>query len=92
MRRFRLSRSGDDDARFYVHVFPVNLDDLPDDREETSYDTLEFDLNEYGGSSGGVCFAAIDLPGYDIFAIRTGQFLVGDGTLWEGSFILDELL
>ncbi len=81
---------GDDDARFYVHVFPVNLDDLSDEGKNEGHDTLEFDLNEYGGSSGGSCFAAIDLPDYDIFAIRAGQFLAGGGTLWEGSFILEE--
>ncbi len=93
-RRLLFSKAGcvlgDDGVRFYVHVFPVNLDDLSDERKSDGHDTLEFDLNEYGGSSGGVCFAALDLPDYEIFAIRTGQFLAGDGALWEGSFILEE--
>ena len=93
-RRLLFSKAGcgqgDDGVRFYVHVFPINLDDLSDERKSDGHDTLEFGLDEYGGSSGGVCFAALDLPDYDIFAIRTGQYLAGDGALWEGSIILEE--
>ena len=63
----------DRDLLFFLHVFPVDMNDLMQGSEETGFNSINFGLIEEGGMHDGSCFAAVDLPEYDIASIRTGQ-------------------
>ena len=77
----------DIDPRFFLHVYPVSPDDLPDHGKPHGFDDLSFRFDQYGTRSGRICLAEISLPDYDIAAIGTGQFAEaagGDQNIWEG--------
>ena len=76
-------------ARFYLHLFPVNADDLPEDRQPYGFDNLDFNFHEHGWRSDGVCRAVRELPGYAVAGIRTGQSVYADGEfeqLWRAEY------
>ena len=68
---------------FFLHLYPEDAGDLPDDRRGHGFDNLDaaFELERVGGS----CVAIVDLPDYPIARIRTGQH---DGTRerWAAGF------
>ena len=72
----------DIDTRFFLHVYPSDIDDLPQDRVESGFDNLDFNLSDRGGRVGDECVARVELPSYEISEIRTGQFTL-DGRAWE---------
>ena len=75
-------------ARFVLHVFPTDEDDLPDDRRRHGFDNFDFSLREYGArTDGGGCVAAVPLPAYSIARIRTGQF-TASGERWAAEFAM----
>ena len=76
-------RAEDLDARFFLHVFPVDPADLPEHRRQHGFDNLDFDFNSHGFLTGRQCIAARDLPDYPIAAIRTGQY-TAERLLWKG--------
>ena len=74
--------------RFFLHLTPVHRVDLPARRQPFGFDNLDFRFVEYGLQFGETCVAIRELPGYDIAAIRTGQYVpTADGfnNLWEGT-------
>ena len=73
------------DLPFFLHVFPADESDLPDDRQEFGFDNLDFELMQRGGELNGDCFAVVGLPAYDVASIRTGQWVRGEGEVWEAS-------
>ena len=73
-------------ARFFLHVIPVDGDDLSEDRWLAGFDNLDFDFAGRGAISGGKCLAAAPLPDYPIARIRTGQHIPGQGNLWRADF------
>ncbi len=75
-------------ARFFLHVFPIDKNDLPDQRKQFGFDNLDFSFGAYRHKGGEKCMVARELPGYDIARIRTGQYISGKGRIWEGSFKL----
>ena len=81
----------EDEARvaFFLHVVPVDADDLPAHRVEHGFDNLDFFLWQRGGSAGGRCVAAVPLPDYPIASIHTGQY-DDTGQLWAVEFALPE--
>ena len=76
---------GADDARgrFFLSVYPVNLEDLPEDRRELGHDSLNFDFLRHGTLFGGKCIIRRELPGYETAKIATGQDVPGAGRLWS---------
>ena len=70
---------------FFLHVYPEDAGDLPDDRREYGFNNLGTALTRNAGRVGGNCVAIVDLPDYPIARIRTGQH---DGTheLWAVEF------
>ncbi len=77
----------------FLHLDPVDADDLPEARKQHGYDNLDFHFEKRGIVSGGICLVEVALPEYDIVAIRTGQYVpVGGGfeRLWEGEIHLEE--
>ncbi len=79
----------DTDAYFFLHLIPADERDLPDRRKQYGFDNLDFAFDRRGAMFEGKCMAIVALPGYDIASIRTGQFVPGEGRVWEGSFDLD---
>ena len=80
-------------ATFFLHIDPIDVDDLPADRKQYGFDNLDFGFGWHGEIVDGDCVATVPLPDYDIAAIRTGQYVRVDGGyqhLWEGEIRLDE--
>ena len=73
----------DIEARFSLHIFPVNRNDLPEERQQFAFDNLDFDFAQHGGIFHQKCAAQIELPEYEIAGMRTGQFIHGEGGLWS---------
>ena len=80
----------DTEAPFFLHVFPVHLDDLPDVRRRPGFEALDFRFGTSelswrtvaGDIFDGVCMATLELPDYAIANIATGQY-TPDGDLWR---------
>ena len=79
-------RPDDNDARFFLHVVPVDERDLPGGRRQHGFDNLDFRMEERV-MAGGRCTAVRRLPDYPVAEIRTGQF-TGEGRLWEGTVVV----
>ena len=60
---------------FLLHVFPVSLDDLPDERKQYRFANLDFLFKDLGEWRDDACVVRIALPDYDIAFLRTGQFI-----------------
>ena len=72
-------------ARFFLHVVPVDADDLPDDQLRYGFEHRDFNLPEQA-LFDGKCLAAVRLPEYAVDHVRTGQTERKDGVwtaLWE---------
>ena len=76
--------------RFFLHIVPLNVDYLPAERKEHGFDNLDFDFGVRGATFDGVCFAKVELPAYEISQIRTGQWIRGEGNVWEEEFTITE--
>ena len=79
----------DAEPTFFVHLDPVDVNDLPSHRKQYGFDNLDFAFRDHRLIKGGVCVARRTLPDYGIAAIRTGQF-TGEGKIWKGSFDVAE--
>ena len=75
--------TADIEARFLLHILPVNRDVLPEERRQFAFDNLDFDFAQHGGIFDQKCAAQIQLPEYEIASIRTGQYIHGEGELWS---------
>ena len=71
----------DMDTRFFLHVHPVAVADLPDRLQEFpdhrgayGFERRDFDFGRYGARIDGNCVAAVPLPAYPIARIETGQY------------------
>ena len=76
-------------ARFFLHVVPVDDGDLPPHRREYGFDNLDFTLAARGTRIDGNCVAVVPLPAYPIATVRTGQY-DGTGALWTAEFALPD--
>lgn len=75
----------DTEAWFFLHLTPVDADDLPGGRREHGFDNLDFRFGTRGARFDGRCVASVPLPGYAIAGIRTGQYADG-GEIWGVAF------
>ena len=89
---YRKERCGSTDTsvRFFLHVTPVDRNDLDPQKAQHGFANLDFHhrsgfrIDEFG------CRISHRLPAYAIRRIRTGQYLPGEeGRLWEGEFSFD---
>ncbi len=80
----------DTEARFFLHLYPVDVNDLPDHRKQHGFDNLDFRFDRLSVRFDGICMATVDLPEYDIVRISTGQFVSRQGRVWEGEIRLAE--
>ena len=77
--------TADTEARFFLHVTPERVSDLPEDRREHGFDNLDFGFFPNGALFEGRCAARAALPGYAVASIRTGQY-DGNGEIWSAEF------
>ena len=83
----------DIDAKIFLHLDPVDADDLPEHRQQHGFDNLDFSFDRHRARLDGICLAQVPLPEYAITAIRTGQYIRTDDGFhrpWEGEIRLDE--
>ena len=87
----------DTEVPFFVHVRPAHLSDIPRLRRRHGFDTLDFRFDgidpHWHYASGdifdGVCLATLELPGYPIANIATGQYAPGGAGLWRVDIAID---
>ena len=79
-------RPADAQARFFLHIFPGDESDLPYARRRHGFDNLDFAFDIHGARFDGKCLTTAILPNYPVARIRTGQFVRGEGRLWEEEF------
>ena len=75
----------DTEARFFLHVVPGRVSDLPEARREHGFDNLDFRFFLNGAWFDGQCAARVALPDYPIASVRTGQF-GSAGEIWRAEF------
>ena len=76
----------DTEPTFFLHLDPVDVNDLPSHRKQYGFDTLDFTFRYHRYPMGGeVCVAIRERPDYAIAAVRTGQY-TDEGGIWEGRF------
>ena len=81
---------------FYLHIFPKNVEDIPEDLRKWGFNSWDFPFSWHGARYEGRCVIEVDLPDYDIARIRAGQYvrLGGDDAiyldLWRGEAVLPD--
>lgn len=76
------------DARFFLHIVPMDQSDLIAGRQKYGYNGYDFDFKLDGGLRwDGGCVIERPLPGYNIAELRTGQYSA-DVRLWEENYPL----
>ncbi len=73
--------------RFFLHVHPVDVNDLRPGRRRFGFASLDF-ARDTSWTRDGRCYALRFLPTFPIGRIRTGQFVRGHGyrNVWDESF------
>ena len=79
--------AADTAAKFFLHIIPENVADLPEEQRADGAAWSEFALIRQGGIFDGKCLATVALPDYPIKEIRTGQYISGQGHLWLAELI-----
>ena len=70
------------EAKFFLHVIPVDVNDLPAHRKRWKFDNLDFHFPAYRIPHSKRDIAVRELPPYDVVHIRTGQFIRA-GSQWK---------
>ena len=76
--------------KFFLHITPVHLHDLPEDRKQYGFDNLDFSFKDnfsdhsFTFVNNDTCIVVRHLPQYAIKQIQTGQFTRETGPIWEG--------
>ena len=73
-------------AKFVLHVYPVDPADLPADRKQYYFENLDFGFNPNTERVDDECTVLIPLPTYAINRIRIGQLAIENRILWEAEF------
>ena len=83
--------SADTEAKFFLALYPVDANDLPDRRKQHGFDNLDFDFDERGVIFDGKCMAKVALPEYAVTRIATGQYVTVSSynNIWEAEFRLE---
>ena len=82
----------DAEASFFLHLIPVDEDDLPPERKRYGFSNRDFDFQERGIAFDGKCMVRATLPEYDIIRISTGQYVQTGGgidNIWKEEIRLE---
>ena len=78
-------------ARFFLHIYPTDLDDLPDVRKQYyGFENRDFYFYKNGARSDGKCIVMSELPEYPIALIKTGQDTGEGREVWVAEFVFPE--
>lgn len=79
-------------ATFFLHVIPVDVEDISDRRRQYGFENRDFFFGDFRQDLGldGTCEAAVALPEMPIDRIRTGQYIPNEGGIWEETFSLTD--
>ena len=80
----------DASERFFLHIVPERMSDLPDDRRKYGFENRGFDFLLRGIAFDGKCVASVPLPDYTVDSVRTGQFISGEGEIWSAEFAVGQ--
>ena len=69
-------------AYFFLHVRPGTRRDLPPDRRQHGFDNYDHAVNWLRRETAERCLAVVELPGYAIDEVWTGE-LKGDTRIWQ---------
>ena len=69
----------------FVHLYPVEVEDLPPHRVEYGFDNLDFQWNRLAGG-GRRCVRVVRLPEYEIARLATGEYNER-GPLWQETVV-----
>ena len=61
-------------TKFFVHVYPVDVEDVGAARRRYGFDNLNFLFLKKGAWTDTRCWTKIELPAYAIARVHTGQF------------------
>ena len=75
---------------FFLHVYPEDVNDLPNHRKEDGFEDFYINFYWLGGQTGDVCILMYPLPEYDIRYIHTGQFKSGGEVVWNDKYYFEE--
>ena len=78
--------AADTEARFFLHITPERVGDLPEERRARGFDNLDFEFFPNGALFEGRCAARAALPEYAVASVRTGQYVSGVGEIWSAEF------
>lgn len=78
--------AADIDLPFFLHIYPVQSNDLPTRSRQHGFQNMDFAFATYGRQTSAQCAAFIKLPEYAIAMVHTGQYLPGGARLWEAKF------
>ncbi len=79
-------RCGGEEAEpMFVHLYPVDPDDLPDEKQQHGFDNRGFFFWEHGTAVDDLCIAFVPLPAWPIANIHAGQY-DWRGSLWDVRF------
>ena len=70
---------------FFLHITPENNGDLPEERRTLGFDRRDFHFAAHGILFEGRCAANVPLPDYPMSGIRTGQWIRGQGEVWDAT-------
>ncbi len=76
--------SGQTIPPFFVHLYPVEVADLPVERQEHGFANRDFYFSHDGGVVGDACVAVRELADYPIDYIHVGQY-DETGQIWEAT-------
>ena len=80
----------DANSYFFLHIYPMDPQILPADRQEYGFAGQDFLLAESGRREKGICYMEREIPSYPIREIRTGQYRIdADGAainIWQDGF------
>ena len=80
----------DASSYFFLHIYPMDPQILPADRQEYGFAGQDFLLAESGRREKGSCYMEREIPAYPIREIRTGQYrIAADGAavnIWQDGF------
>ena len=71
------------ESRFFLHLYPRDPADLPEERRTHGFENRDFAFSEYGSPLAGACLARVPFPHYAVARLRTGQFEPGGDRRWS---------
>lgn len=82
----------DGETPIFLHVTPVDPNDLPKRRRAHGFEDLDFsfDARGVGVTVGARCIATVRLPRYAISSVETGQITSHSSRTWRGAFHLSD--